>query len=141
MNFNKLLAISFIVSLTSLSFASSENQLENRVDSLEKKIDQLVKLNKECINSNKEMHSLVKGVTGEHMQAINEIVDLSIKEMAEEAQKNIDFLKNEGYVFVESPDGNKHLVNSNELKKTSEFKLYKKFEDQKGKEEFLAAFR
>ena len=141
MNFNKLLIISFIASLTSLSFASNENQLENRVDSLEKKIDQLVKLNKECINSNKEMHSLVKGVTGEHMQAITEIVDLSIKEMAEEAQKNIDFLRNEGYAFVESSDGIKRLVNLNDLKKTGEFKFYKKFEDQKGKEEFLSAFR
>ena len=141
MNFNKLLAISVIASLTSFSFASSENQSENRINNLEKKIEALTKVIQESTNSNKEMQSLVKNITEEHMLTITDIVDLSMRELAEKGQENINFLKNAGYALVDSPDGVKRLVNLNELKKTSEFKLNKKFEEQKGKDEFIAALK
>ncbi len=141
MNFNKVLAIYVIASLMSLSLASPESQLENRIDNLEKKIEELIKVNKESTNSNKEMRSLVRDVAGEHMLTITEIIDLVMRELAEKGQENIDFLKNAGYALVESPDGVKRLVNLNELKKTSEFEINKKFEEQKGKEEFLEAFK
>lgn len=134
MNFNKLLAISVIASLTSLSFASSETQLQNKINDLEKKMEEL-------INSNKEMHYLVKDMAKEHMLTITDIVDLSTRELAQKAQENIDFLKNAGYGLVDCPDGVKRLVNINDLKKTNDFKLNKKFEDQKGKSEFIEALK
>ncbi len=141
MNFNKLLAISVIVSFASLSFASSQNQLESKVNSLGKKIEELTKIIRESTISNKEMQSLVRNVTGEHMLTITEIIDLSMRELAEKGQENIDFLKNAGYALVNSPDGVKRLVNLNDLKKTSKFKLNKEFGEQKGKDEFISAFK
>jgi len=141
MNFNKLLAISIIASLTSLSFASSENHLENKINNLEKKIDELIKVKQESTRSNQEMHYLVKDLVKEHMLTINEIIELAMKELDQKGQENIDFLKNAGYALVNCPDGVKRLVNLNDLKKINEFKLDKKFEDQKGKSEFIEAFK
>lgn len=141
MNFNKLLAISIIASLTSLSFASPENQLENKINSLEKKVDELMKINQETTKSNQEMHYLVKDMTREHMLTINGIIELAMKELDQKGQENIDFLKNAGYALVNCPDGVKRLVNLKDLKKINEFKLDKKFEDQKGKSEFIGALK
>lgn len=134
MNFNKLFAISVIAPLTSLSFASPETQLQNKINDLEKKMEEL-------INSNKEMQYLVKDMAKEHMLTITDIVDLSTRELAQKGQENIDFLKKAGYGLVDCPDGVKRLVNINDLKKMNEFKLNKKFKDQKGKSEFIEALK
>lgn len=141
MNFNKLLAISIIASLTSLSFASPENQLENEINNLEKKIDELMKINQETTRSNQEMHYLVKDLLKEHILTINGIIGLAVKELDQKGQENIDFLKKAGYALANCPDGVKRLVNLNDLKKINEFKLNKKFEDQKGKSEFIEALK